>query len=150
MTLGPKEIQQIIPHRWPFLLVDKIVELEPGIRAVGIKNFTSTEYFFQGHFPSYPVVPGVLIVEALAQVGAVALLSLPQNKGKIAFFAGIDSFRFRKPVVPGDILQLDVAIAKMRGSVGRGTAKATVEGKVVADGELTFAISSQEEAAGAE
>ena len=150
MILGPKEIQEIIPHRWPFLLVDKIVELEPGVKAVGIKNFTSTEFFFPGHFPGYPVVPGVLIVEALAQVGAVALLSLPQNKGKIAFFAGIDGFRFRKPMVPGDTLQLEVTIAKMRGPVGKGTAKAMVEGKVVANGELTFAIQSPAEPTGKE
>jgi 3-hydroxyacyl-[acyl-carrier-protein] dehydratase len=140
MILEAKDIQQIIPHRWPFLLVDRIVEMEEGVRAVGVKNVTINEPFFQGHFPGYPIMPGVLIVEALAQVGAVALLSLPENKGKIGFFAGIDSFRFRRPVVPGDSLRLEVTLTRMRGPIGRGSAKATIEGKAVAEGELTFAI----------
>ncbi len=140
MILGSKEIQEIIPHRWPFLLVDKIVELEAGVKAVGLKNFTSTEFYFPGHFPDFPVVPGVLLAEALAQVGAVALLSVPGNKGKIAFFAGMDRFRFRKPVFPGDTVTLEVTLDKLRGSIGKGTAKATVDDKVVANGELMFAI----------
>ena len=140
MILEAKDIQQIIPHRWPFLLVDRVVEMEEGVRAVGVKNVTINEPFFQGHFPGYPIMPGVLIVEALAQVGAVALLSLPENKGKIGFFAGIDGFRFRRPVVPGDSLRLEVTLTKMRGPVGKGSAKAIVEGKTVAEGELTFAI----------
>jgi 3-hydroxyacyl-[acyl-carrier-protein] dehydratase len=142
--LEARDIQQIIPHRWPFLLIDRIVELWPGEGAVGIKNVTSTEFCFQGHFPDYPIFPGVLIVEALAQVGAVAVLSVPENKGKIVLFAGIDRLRFRRPVFPGDTLRLEVKFTKMRGSIGKGTAKATVEDKTVAEGELTFAITSSE------
>ncbi len=142
--LDARSIQQIIPHRWPFLLVDKILELQPGEGAVGIKNVTATELCFQGHFPDYPIFPGVLIVEAMAQVGAVAVLSVPENKGKIVLFAGIDGLRFRGPVFPGDTLRLEVKFTKMRGSIGKGTAKATVEGKTVAQGELTFAIASSE------
>jgi 3-hydroxyacyl-[acyl-carrier-protein] dehydratase len=142
--LDSRGIQQIIPHRWPFLLVDKILELQPGEGAVGIKNVTATELCFQGHFPDYPIFPGVLIVEAMAQVGAVAVLSVPENKGKIVLFAGIDGLRFRGPVFPGDTLRLEVKFTKMRGSIGKGSAKATVEGKTVAQGELTFAIASSE------
>jgi 3-hydroxyacyl-[acyl-carrier-protein] dehydratase len=145
MTLGAKEIQQIIPHRWPFLLVDKIVEIESGVRAVGIKNVSVNEPFFQGHFPGQPIMPGVLIVEALAQVGAIALLSQPENKGKIVYFAGIDSFRFRRLVLPGDTLRLEVQLTKMRGPVGKGSAKAEVEGQKVAEGELTFALADAED-----
>ncbi|MBI2305067.1 MAG: 3-hydroxyacyl-ACP dehydratase FabZ [Chloroflexi bacterium] len=135
-----RDIQKIIPHRWPFLLVDRIVEMEAGVRAVGIKNVTFNEPFFQGHFPSQPIMPGVLIVEALAQVGAVAILSKLQNQGQIVLFAGIDNFRFRKPVVPGDTLRLEVRLTKVRGPVGKGEAQAQVEGKTVAEGELTFAL----------
>ncbi len=142
--LESRDIQQIIPHRWPFLLIDRIIELSPGEGAVGIKNVTSTEFCFQGHFPDYPIFPGVLIIEALAQVGAVAVLSVPENKGKIVLFAGIDGLRFRKPVVPGDTLRLEVKFTKMRGPIGKGTAKATVEDKTVAAGELTFAITTPE------
>lgn len=142
--LGIKEIQELIPHRWPFLLVDRVVELKQGVRAVGIKNVTASEWFFQGHFPGNPIMPGVLIAEALAQVGAIAVLSLPENRGKIILFAGIDSFRFRKPVVPGDTLRLEVSLTKMRGPVGKGTARAEVDGKTVAEGELTFAVASAE------
>ena len=140
MELGSREIQEIIPHRWPFLLVDRITDLEPGVGATGIKNVAAGELFFPGHFPGYPIFPGVLIIEALAQVGAVAILSLEENKGKIALFAGVDGFRFRGPVYPGDTLQLEVRLTKRRGPVGRGAAKATVAGKTVAEGELTFAV----------
>lgn len=140
MTLDARAIQAIIPHRWPFLLVDRIDELEPGVRAVGIKNVSINEPFFQGHFPGYPIMPGVLIVEALAQVGSVAILSKEENKGKVGYFAGIDSFRFRKPVQPGDVLRLEVSLTRMRGPVGKGAARAEVDGQTVAEGELTFAL----------
>lgn len=143
-VLGPQEIQAIIPHRWPFLLVDRIVELEEGARAVGIKQVSSGEIFFQGHFPGYPVMPAVLVVEALAQVGAVALLSNPQHKGKLGLFAGIDGFRFRKPVVPGDTLRLEVTLTRMRGDFGKGNGRAEVEGQVVAEGELAFVLALPE------
>lgn len=129
-----------IPHRYPFLLVDKIIELEPGKRAVGIKNVTINEPFFQGHFPGHPVMPGVLIVEALAQVGATIVLSAEENKGKLAFFAGIDNFRFKRQVEPGDQLRLETTITRMRTSMGKGEAIAYVGDDVVAKGEIMFAI----------
>lgn len=138
--LDVTDIQAIIPHRYPFLLVDRIVELEVGKRAVGIKNVTVNEPFFQGHFPGYPVMPGVLIVEALAQVGAVAVLSMDENKGKLGFFAGIDQFRFKEQVKPGDTLTLEVEMTRVRGSVGKGRGTAKVKDKVVAEGELMFAL----------
>ncbi len=138
--LNTREIQAIIPHRYPFLLVDRIVEIEDGVRAVGIKNVSANEPFFQGHFPDYPVMPGVLILEALAQVGAVALLRLPENRNRIAFFAGVDGFRWRRQVMPGDVLRLEVSLTKMRGSIGKGTARATVDGQTVAEGEMMFAL----------
>jgi 3-hydroxyacyl-[acyl-carrier-protein] dehydratase len=135
-----EQIMEIIPHRPPFLLIDRILELEPGVRAVGLKQVTINEPFFQGHFPGQPIMPGVLQIEALAQVGAVALLSQPQNKGKIALFARIDGTRFRKPVTPGDSLRLEVSLDKMRGPVGKGKAVASVDGTVVTEGEFTFAL----------
>ena len=118
-VLSAQQIQELLPHRWPFLMVDRIIELDPGARAVGLKNVSINEPFFQGHFPDYPIMPGVLIVEALAQVGSVALLSLEENRGKVGFFAGIDSFRFRKPVQPGDVLRMEVSLERMRGRWGR-------------------------------
>ncbi|MFD3155427.1 3-hydroxyacyl-ACP dehydratase FabZ [Haloimpatiens sp. FM7330] len=140
LSLNIKQIMEIIPHRYPFLLVDKIEDLEPGVRAVGYKNVTMNEYFFQGHFPNEPVMPGVLIIEALAQVGAVALLSMEEFKGKTGYFGGINKARFRRKVVPGDILKLEVEIIKRRGPMGIGKAVATVNGEKAAEGELTFAI----------
>ncbi|AZS17616.1 3-hydroxyacyl-ACP dehydratase FabZ [Paenibacillus lutimineralis] len=139
--LDIKQIQEIIPHRPPFLLVDRIVELEEGKRAVGIKNVTVNEPFFTGHFPEYPVMPGVLITEALAQVGAVAILNLESNRGKIGFLAGLDEFRFRGQVVPGDTLRLEVEIIRLKGSIGKGKAVAKVDDKVVAEGVIMFALS---------
>ena len=139
--LSATEIQKIIPHRYPFLLVDRIIELEPMKRAVGIKNVTITEPFFQGHFPGQPVLPGVLILEAMAQVGAVAALYPPENRGKVALFASIDRVKFRKPVVPGDQLQMVAELAKVRGGMGKLWCEAFVDGQVVAEGELMFALS---------
>lgn len=135
-----KEIMEIIPHRYPFLLIDTIEELEPGVRAVGKKCVSMNEPFFQGHFPGNPVMPGVLIIEALAQVGAVAILSQPEWKGKTAYFAGIDKAKFRNKVLPGDVLTLEMSIIKVKGPVGVGSAVAKVDGKVAASAELTFAI----------
>lgn len=134
------EIMDIIPHRYPFLLIDTIEELEPGVRALGRKCVSVNEPFFQGHFPGNPVMTGVLIVEALAQVGAVAILSQPQWKGRTAYFAGIDRAKFRRKVLPGDVLCLETTIIKVKGPVGVGRAVATVDGKVAAEAELTFAI----------
>jgi len=139
-VLDVQAIQEIIPHRYPFLLVDRILELEVGKRAVGQKNVTMNEPFFQGHFPGYPVMPGVLIVEALAQVGAVAILAAEEHRGKIAFFAGIDNFRFRSQVKPGDVLTLEVELTRVRGSIGKGRGVAKVGDTVVAEGELMFAL----------
>ena len=138
--LDIKAIQEILPHRYPFLLVDKIESLEPGIKAVGYKNVTMNEYYFQGHFPQEPVMPGVLIIEALAQVGAVAMLSLEEFKGKIGYFTGIDKAKFRKKVVPGDVLRLEVEIIKRKGPLGIGKAIATVDGKKACEAELSFII----------
>ncbi len=138
--LDIEAIKKVIPHRYPFLLIDRVEELVVGESAVGIKNVTANEPFFPGHFPEYPVMPGVLIVEALAQVGAVALLSLDENQGKLALFAGIDKVRFKRQVRPGDQLRLEVRITKRRGPVGFGEAKATVDGALACSGELMFAI----------
>jgi len=138
--LNSQEIKDIIPHRYPFLLVDKITENDSGKRIVGEKNVTINEPFFQGHFPDYPVMPGVLILEALAQTGAVSILSKEENKGKIGFLAGIDKCRFRRQVVPGDTLRLEVEITRVKGPVGKGKAIATVDGETACEAEIMFAI----------
>ena len=139
--LTAKEIMEIIPHRQPFMLIDTIEEMEPGVRALAKKCVSYNEPFFQGHFPGEPVMPGVLIVEALAQTGAVAILSLPENKGKTAYFAAINSAKFKKKVIPGDVLMLETEMIKVKGPMGIGKATATVDGKVAVQAELTFAIS---------
>ena len=139
--LTAKEIMEIIPHRQPFMLIDTIEEMVPGERALAKKCVSYNEPFFQGHFPGEPVMPGVLIVEALAQTGAVAILSLPENKGKTAYFAAINSAKFKKKVIPGDVLMLETEIIKVKGPMGIGKATATVDGKVAVQAELTFAIS---------
>jgi len=138
--LGIKEIQEIIPHRYPFLLLDKVEELEEGKRVVAYKNVTMNEYFFQGHFPQEPVMPGVLIIEALAQAGAVALLKMEKYQGKIAYFAGINKAKFRNKVVPGDVLKLEVEIVKIKGPAGIGNAIASVDGKTAVEAEVMFFI----------
>ena len=139
-VLTTKEILNIIPHRQPFMLIDTIEELEAGVKAVGKKCVSYNEPFFAGHFPEEPVMPGVLIIEALAQVGAVAILSMPENKGKIAYLGGIKEARFKGMVRPGDVLMLETEIIRMKGPVGIGDAKAYVDGKLVCKAELTFAI----------
>ncbi len=142
--LNTKQIMEIIPHRQPFLLVDTIEELEPGIRAVGKKCVSYNEPFFSGHFPNEPVMPGVLIIEAMAQAGAVAILSKPENKGKTAYFAGISQAKFKQKVIPGDVLTLELEIIKEKGPIGIGRGTAKIDGRLVASAELTFAIGSGE------
>lgn len=134
------DIQNILPHRYPFLLVDKITEIEYGKKAIGIKNVTVNEPFFQGHFPGNPIMPGVLIVEAMAQVGAVAILGMEDNKGKLAVFTGIDRLRFRRQVVPGDTLRMEVEMLAFKRSIGKAKASAYVDDELAASGELMFAI----------
>ncbi|SDK14605.1 3-hydroxyacyl-ACP dehydratase FabZ [Sediminibacillus albus] len=138
--LNIQEIKDIIPHRYPFLLVDEVTEIEEGKRVVGKKNVTINEPFFQGHFPDYPVMPGVLIVEALAQVGAVVILNKEENKGKIGFLAGLDKCRFKRQVKPGDQLKLEVEIIKLKGPIGKGKATASVDGEIACEAEIMFAI----------
>ncbi len=140
MELNSTQIQEILPHRYPFLLVDKILDYEPGKMAKGIKCVSANEMQFMGHFPGKPVMPGVLILEALAQTGAVAILSEEENKGKIAFFGGVKNARFKKQVVPGDVLELHCEIVTRRGPLGIGQATAYVDGKVAVTAELTFAV----------
>lgn len=135
-----KEIMEILPHRAPFLLIDTVEELEPGKRVVAKKCVTFNEPFFQGHFPGNPVMPGVLICEALAQAGAVAILGLDENKGKTAYFASMDKVKFKKKVLPGDVLMLEVELVKIKGPFGIAKAKATVDSKVAVSGEFTFAL----------
>ena len=134
------EIQKILPHRYPFLLVDKITEFEEGKRIKGIKNVTANEPQFTGHFPGNPIMPGVLITEALAQVGAVMLLSMPENKGKLGVFTGINGFKFRRQVVPGDTLVLEAELLTYRHGMGKAQVKATVDGQMAAGGEISFAV----------
>ena len=140
MTLDSNQIQEILPHRWPFQMVDKITECEPGKMARGIKCVSVNEAQFCGHFPQYHVMPGVLIIEALAQVGAGALLTMDEFKGKTAFFGGIKNARFKQQVRPGDVLELECELIRLRGSVGIGKGVARVDGKIAAQGEFTFAI----------
>ena len=141
--LGPAEIRELIPHRYPFLLVDRIEELDPGVRAVGIKNVSQNEPFFQGHFPDYPVMPGVLIIEALAQVGAVGVMAGGEHRDKLALFAGIDGVRFRRQVLPGDVLTMEVEIGRLKGRAGRGTGRARVGDERVCEAQLMFAFAQR-------
>ncbi|MET3210647.1 UNVERIFIED_CONTAM: 3-hydroxyacyl-[acyl-carrier-protein] dehydratase [Paenibacillus sp. PvR008] len=138
--MNANQILETLPHRYPFLLVDRIESVEEGQKAVGIKNVSINEPFFQGHFPGFPVMPGVLIVEAMAQVGGVAMLSVPDFKGKIALLAGIDGARFRRQAFPGDQLRIEVSITKLKGVIGKGQAVAYVDCELAAEAELTFAI----------
>ena len=143
MELDIEQIEALLSHRWPFLLVDRISGCVPGRSARGIKCVSANEPFFQGHFPGYKVMPGVLILEALAQVGAVALLSEPESRGKLALFGGIKNARFKRQVRPGDVLELECELTERHGSVGFGTATARVDGKLAARAELTFAVTEQ-------
>lgn len=138
--LDIEQIKSIIPHRYPFLLIDQVDELEEGKRAVGYKNVTANEPFFQGHFPEYMVMPGVLIVEALAQVGAVAILQKDENKGKLGMFTGIDKCRFKRQVKPGDRLKLEVEMLRLKGPIGKAKAVATVDGEMACEAEIMFAV----------
>jgi len=133
-------IEAILPHREPFLLIDEVLELEPGERVVALKHVREDEWYLRGHFPGRPVMPGVLIVEAMAQTGAVAVLSEEENRGRLALFAGIDDTRFKRIVEPGDVLQLECTLEQVRGPIGKGKARATVDGQLAARGTLTFAV----------
>ncbi len=148
LPIEAAEIMRIIPHRYPFLLVDRVVELEPGKRVVAIKNVTANEPQFTGHFPERPIMPGVLMVEAMAQAGAVAVLSLPEYAGKLALFAGIDECRFRRTVVPGDTLRMEVTLEKLRGMFGRARAVASVDGDVATEATISFIIPRDQAIAG--
>jgi 3-hydroxyacyl-[acyl-carrier-protein] dehydratase len=140
MPVDVTRIQALLPHRYPFLLIDRVIELEPHKRVRAIKNVTANEPFFQGHFPDLPIMPGVLIVEALAQCGAVAVLAEEENRGRLALFAGIDDCRFKRIVEPGDTLELVCAVEKVRGPIGRGKATARVDGELAVRATLTFAV----------
>ena len=140
VVMNKEQIKEIIPHRDPFLLIDEINEIEVGKRVVATKYIKEEDFWFKGHFPDYPVTPGVLMIEMLAQAGAVAMLSLPENKGKLGLFAGIDKAKFKRQVVPGDTLKLEVEIIKVKGPIGVGKALATVEGQKAVSAEITFAI----------
>jgi 3-hydroxyacyl-[acyl-carrier-protein] dehydratase len=138
--LSNAEIQKIIPHRYPFLLIDKVLEVEPGKKAVAIKNVTANEPFFQGHFPGSPIMPGVLIVEALAQTACVAGLTLEENKGKLGLFTGIESMKFRRQVMPGDTLHLEAEFLVLKMGMGKVKVRATVDDQTAAEGEIRFAM----------
>jgi 3-hydroxyacyl-[acyl-carrier-protein] dehydratase len=140
LTLDINQIKQLLPHRYPFLLVDRVTSLEPGVRACGYKNLTANEQFFEGHFPFKPIMPGVLMVEALAQLGCVALLCKEEFKDSLGVFTGIDGFKFRTMVQPGDRLDMEVELVKMRGPIGRFKAIAKVGDKVAAEGEISFSL----------
>jgi len=141
---GVPEIEAVLPHRAPFLLVDEVTELVPGERAAGSRAVCADEYYFAGHFPGYPIMPGVLIVEALAQLGAIAILTLPEHAGKLVLFGGIERARFRAPVYPGAVLRLEVSITGRRGPVGKGTGRALLaDGKLAAEADLTFAVADR-------
>jgi 3-hydroxyacyl-[acyl-carrier-protein] dehydratase len=142
------EIMQVIPHRYPFLLIDRVIEIEPGVRVVAIKNVTANEPQFTGHFPGRPIMPGVLMIEALAQAGAAVVLSLPENRGKLALFAGVDECRFRRTVIPGDTLRLEVTVEKLQRLFGRARAVATVNGEVAVEAVLSFIIPKDQSLAG--
>jgi 3-hydroxyacyl-[acyl-carrier-protein] dehydratase len=137
-------IQKVLPHRYPFLMVDRIIDVEMGKRAVGLKNVTNNEGFFQGHFPGHPIMPGVLILEALAQVSAFTVLGQEGLEDKLGYFTGIDGFRFRRAVVPGDQIRLEAELLRMRSNIGKARVRATVEGEVAAEGEISFAIVARE------
>ncbi len=139
-----KEIQKFLPHRYPFLLVDRIIEIEPGTKAIGIKNVTVNEEFFQGHFPGQPIMPGVLIIEAMAQVGGILAFRSGVNMGKAVYFMSIEKAKFRKPVVPGDQLRLEIQVLQQRGNVWRFSGNANVEGKVAAEAEFTAMVTDKE------
>jgi 3-hydroxyacyl-[acyl-carrier-protein] dehydratase len=143
LPLGKAEIEAILPHRDPFLLLDEVTELEPGVRVVARKHVREDEWYLAGHFPGRPIMPGVLMVEALAQTGAVAVLSEEENRGKLALFAGIDDVRFKRLVTPGDVLELVCELERVRGPIGRGKARATVDGELAVRGTLTFAVTEE-------
>jgi 3-hydroxyacyl-[acyl-carrier-protein] dehydratase len=143
-VLDAQQIQALIPHRYPFLLVDRIVEIEAGKRVVGLKHVSMGDPFLQGHFPNYPVMPGVLMVEALAQTGAVLVMQDPANTGKMPFFARIDNCRFRQQVRPGDTLRLEVSVTSLRGPVGKAHARALVGDSLACEADLTFALGKAE------
>ena len=139
-VLEIEAIKEILPHRFPFLLVDRILELEPGKRAVGIKNVTANEPFFQGHFPQRAIMPGVLIIEAMAQVGGIMILSVEEHRGKLAYLGTVDGVKFRRPVVPGDTIEMETELLRIRGNMGRVRCAARVSGQDVAEAEIMFAL----------
>jgi len=139
-TLDIEAIKEILPHRYPFLLVDRILEVEPGVRAIGIKNVTANEQFFQGHFPQKPIMPGVLVIESMAQVGGVMILAMDEHRGKNAYLATVEDCKFRRPIVPGDTLVHETTLLRARGNMGKVQCIARVDGQVVAEARLMFAL----------